>query len=111
MSYRLNGGEYALDTNGKPIEIEYIEAMLQKVMLSLICERGKFYPNKDFGSLLKGLNKEPFEEYAAACIRQAVEVLDGVYLKSVAKIENGLSIVLLINEAEEEVIFPINENV
>lgn len=111
MSYRLVDGEYALDGGGNPIPIEYYEDLLQKVLLALKAKRGKFYPNKDFGSRLNEIEKEPFEKYAESYARQALDGFDGVFVKKVIKDGNALTFQLLVNEREEEVILQIEEDI
>ena len=111
MSYRLSGGEYALDENGKPVSIEYIEELLQGVLLASKTPRGRFYPDKNFGSRLGEIDREPFEEYARAYISQAVDGLDGVFVKKVIKTEDEIKVQLLVNDSEEEVILEIEQGI
>ena len=107
MSLRLTGGEYALDNVGNTVSIEYIEELLQCALLASRTGRGRFYPDKNFGSRISDISKEPFEEYAAAYIRQALDRLDGVFVRKVIKENDELKVQLLINNSEEEVIFEI----
>ena len=110
MSYKLNNGEYE-KIGGELITVEYIEALLQKAILLIKAQRGRFYPDKNFGSRLNEISREPFEEYAAAYIRQALYGLDGVYVKNVTKAAESLTVELMINDEEKEVILPFDENV
>lgn len=111
MSYRLSGGEYALDENGRPVSIEYIEELLQGVLLASTAPRGRFYPDKNYGSRLSEIEREPYEEYARAYISQAVDSIDGVFVKKVIKADGILKVQLLINDSEEEVILNIEQGV
>ena len=108
--YKLIDGEYVKD-GGALVTVEYIEALLQNVSLILYAERGRFYPDKDFGSRIREINKEPFEEYAAAYIRQALYDLDGVFVKNVRKNENEITVELIINDENREVVLPFENDI
>ena len=111
MGYKLSNGEYIKDGEGKLVTVEYIEELVQNAALALTAKRGRFYPDKNFGSRLSGLNREPFEEYAAAFIRQALYDLDGVFVKKVIKNEENIEVILIINDEEKEVILPIEQEI
>ncbi len=108
--YKITDGEYVKE-GGELVSIEYIEALLQNVFLILSTQRGKFYPDKNFGSRIKDINKEPFEEYAAAYIRQALYDLDGVFVKGVEKDENEIKVSLTVNNDDREVVLPIENDI
>lgn len=103
MSLKLINGDYAKDKNGKLIKVEYIDELLQDAMLLLTAGRGRFYPNKDFGSYIKCISKEPFEEYALAYARQALLKINGVSVKSAKKQNEGITFDLIINGEERQV--------
>ncbi len=108
--YKLIDGEYVKD-GGELLTVEYIEALLQNISLILHAERGKFYPDKDFGSRIREIKREPFEEYAAAYIRQALYGLDGVFVKSVKKNGNEITVSLTINNEDREVVLPFENDI
>lgn len=110
-SFKLIDGEYVKDGDGRLITVEYIEALLQNVCLIIGTQRGKFYPDKNFGSRLSTDIKEPFEEYAQTYIRQAIYGLDGVFVKKVRRNGNGITVILIINDEEKEVTLPFEENI
>ncbi len=80
--------------------LSFYEILLASVM-ALHTDRGRFYPNKDYGSGLRssGLSAEEL----LGCARQALYDFDGVYVKS-ARLDGGKAVfVLLINNREKEV--------
>lgn len=102
MAHKLINGDYA-KINGKSVDVIYIEELLQNAFTAINTQRKKFYPNKDFGSYIKQNANIPAEEYAFAYACQAVDGIDGVYVKS-AKAENGnITINLILNDKEGEV--------
>lgn len=103
--YSLLDGKYELDGKNAPIKIEGEKALYQTARLILNAKRGRFYPNKDYGSkLFEGL-KEPYLEYALALAKQALDALDGVYVEKAYTKDNHLYFSLIINgkECETEV--------
>lgn len=75
--------------------------LLRDAALALIIPRGKFYPDKNFGSVVK--YTEPIA-LTLARARQAVEHLDGVYVKSVEKRDDGLMVFnLSVNDVQRQV--------
>lgn len=83
------------------VDIDYLNGLLEAVALCLTATRGNFYPDKDFGAKIKYALAEP-EILSQA--RTAVERLDGVYVKSVSKIQNGIVVYnLIINDDERQV--------
>lgn len=100
MEYKLNNGAYTVDENGNLIGIEYIEQVLQNVSLMLSANRGKFYPDKNFGS---SISKNDASLQALAYARQALSELDGVCVKSALMDNDSIIFSLLINEEERSV--------
>ena len=72
-------------------------------MVNTFCERGKFYPDKNFGSrIFETLtNKRLMLSY----IKMALSKIDGVYVKDMTyvPIENLITINVLINNEERQV--------
>lgn len=109
MALRLTDGDYVKNENGA-LTVEYIEELLQNALVALSTRRGRFYPNKSFGSYIKGNAEQPLCEYAFAFASQALDGIDGVYVKSAAEAENGLKINLIINSQEREVTVRLENN-
>lgn len=79
---------------------ERIEQLLADSLLALKTKRGKFYPDKNFGSRIDNtLSNEEILAYA----RQAVSALDGVCIKSAEKMNNKVFFALVLNEEERQV--------
>lgn len=109
MTDKLQNGDYCKTAEGLQ-QTEGVEALLQAATLALCACRGKFYPNKNFGSRLALIDKEPAALYAVAYAREALDGLDGVYVKN-AVLENGVyKIQLWINDEEREVLIASHEN-
>ena len=83
------------------VDTDYINGLLEAAVLCLTTVRGKFYPDKDFGSKISyGLSEPEILSQA----RASLEALDVVYVKSVGKTENGIVVYnLAINDYERQV--------
>ena len=70
---------------------------------AVFCEKGKFYPDKDFGS--KIYEAEENEKLMLSYIRMALSKLDGVYVKDIAynSDEHLITVNVLINNEERQV--------
>jgi hypothetical protein len=100
----IENGDYVKDESLAGLKkVEYIDEVLQNVKIILTASRGKFYPNKDFGSYLKKCNDEPRLEYALSYARQAVSSIDGVYIKSLNIDDDEMIFTVTVNENEGEV--------
>lgn len=112
MAYKLIDGDYAVPAGARtPEECDYIDELVQNAQVVLNTKREKFYPNKDFGSLIYKTNSEPIEAYLEMAARQAVDAIDGVYVKSVTYSNNTATIVLIANDTERTVIIRNEDNV
>lgn len=79
---------------------ERIEQLLANSMLALKGKRGRFYPDKNFGSKIDvSLSEMEILAYA----RQAVSSLEGVCVKSAQKLDNKITFQLVLNEEERQV--------
>ena len=88
------------DTTAKT-DIEYINGLLENALLRLRAVRGRFYPDKNFGSNVR--YELPDSEILSEA-RLAVSELDGVYVKSIEKTDNSVLIFnLVLNDDEREV--------
>lgn len=111
MTLKLVNGDYVKDDNNKLEAIEYIDEVLQNATILLNANRGKFYPNKNFGSHIEKINSQPYDEYALAFARQALAVIDGVCVKSANRIGNLLTLDLTINNEERQVTLQLEDNI
>ena len=104
MPQKLIDGDYARDeATGRVLRVEEIEALLQNAFCALNAKRGRFYPNKDFGSGIRELTAMPTEEHAFAFAVQALAGIDGVTVKSAAETQEGITLTLLLNQREGQV--------
>ena len=110
ITNKLIDGDYRKE-NGRLSEIDLISEVLQNVFVTLSVERGKFYPNKNFGSSISNITNEPMEQYALAFARQALDDTDGVYVLD-AVIKSGTAeLTVLINDKREKVNIKLENNV
>jgi len=107
MTNKIENGDYVKTENSGVLQIDYIEEVLQNVWLAMCCERGRFYPDKDYGSHLKESLLFPKEQYILAFARQSAEDLDGVYIKSVDINEGSAVFTVLVNDDERRVSFEL----
>ena len=70
---------------------------------AVYCEKGRFYPDKNFGSRIHEAKGN--ERLMLSFIRMALSKLDGVYFKNVtySKNENLITVDVLINNEERQV--------
>lgn len=110
MASKLIDGDYRRDENGNAVTVEYVDELLQNAFVTLSTRRGRFYPNKNFGSRIKESAELPREEYVFAYAVQALDKIDGVTVKS-ASVENGEArIKLTVNGLEKEVKVQLENN-
>lgn len=67
------------------------------------CPRGRYYPDKNFGSHILECAKDAESQELLAYARQAVSDFDGVYVKNVQTDGSGALFTLLINELQRQV--------
>lgn len=102
MTPEISNGDYV--KNGKTLrEIEHMDELLQEVALNIRAERGRFYPDKNFGSHICNF-KDADNDYIAGLAAQAVSCMDGVYIKSVKRIDHNLEFTVIINNLERQVL-------
>lgn len=85
------------DINEKTVDI------MNLCRSAAFCEKGKFYPDKNFGSRIYEAEKN--ERLMLSYIRMALSKLDGVYVKDITyvPIENLITVDVLINNEERQV--------
>ncbi|MFR5875365.1 MAG: hypothetical protein ACLUFN_02620 [Eubacterium sp.] len=112
MTELIENGDYVKCEDKTHLKkTDYIDELLQNIRLILTAKRGKFYPNKDFGSYIRDNAEEPKADYALNYARQAVSSIDGVYIKSSAMKENEIIFRLTVNGEEREVSVNIENNI
>lgn len=79
-----------------------IENIVESCVTAMKCPRGKYYPDKNFGSHILE-HADNGEEQLLAYARQAVSQIDAVYVKSVEMKGNDAIFTLLINDRQRQV--------
>lgn len=112
MTELIENGDYVRCNDKSDLKkTEYIDGLLQDIKLILTAERGKFYPNKNFGSHIRAAAGEPVAEYAVVYARQAVSSIDGVYIKSADVIGDKIIFTLTVNNEERQVSVNIENDI
>lgn len=112
MTEKIVDGDYVKsDIKTDLIRVENIDEILQNIVQLIPVHRGSFYPNKNYGSNLFRLDSTaPIDEYALSYIRQAVDSIDGVYVKSVKLEDDALLTTFIINDEERQALIKIENN-
>lgn len=110
MANKIENGDYVF-TNGAAEKARLMEQVLQDLRTALFCRRGRFYPNKEFGSTAAAAaSSYPYHENLLAAARRCLEKYEGVLVKN-AHFENGqarLTIVFYGQETEVAIHFDTN---
>ncbi len=80
-----------------------INSLLEDCVTALICPRGEFYPNKNYGSRIKRAKDRFDAEKLLAFARQALSEFDGIYVKNAAVNNDSADFILMINNQERQV--------
>jgi hypothetical protein len=107
MTNKIENGKYAKNSSGSLLRVDYIDELLQDVLLCLECHRGEFYPNKDYGSSIKNNLLATSQELLLSSARQALRELDGVSVKSVLINDNSAEFTVLVNNEQRQVSFEL----
>lgn len=76
--------------------------------MAIICPRGRFYPDKNYGSsIIKGSN---LGEYLAAA-RQAVSEIDGVFIKNAEFDGETVNYEIMVNNDERSMKIAFEKNI
>lgn len=81
---------------------DYIDTVLEACTMAIVCPRGKFYPDKDYGSHIKNslvLSNALLLAYA----RQAVGEMNAVYIKSAETENNKEVFTVIIGDEQRQV--------
>lgn len=111
MTEQIVNGDYVKDSEKTGlITVEYITELLQNILIVLNTKRGNFYPDKDFGSNISKINSQPVSDYACAYARQALDSINGVFVKNCEMNANILNFNLIINNEERQVSIDFENN-
>lgn len=103
-AYKLENGDYVKTDDEKDFQtVEYIDEIVQTASLALKAQRGKFYPDKNFGSHIKNMIANENAERVLVWARQALDSIDGVYVKNALIKDKTLVADLIINNIERSV--------
>jgi len=103
MTYKLTDGDYVRTTDGLET-CDNLDEIRQNVYMVLYAERGKFYPNKEFGSQIRQNTQLPRTPYARAYAMQALDGMDGVFVTGVMPLSDKSQIYFRINGTSKWVI-------
>lgn len=110
MTNKIVNGDYVI-SDGKLSQTEYIDELLQNAKILLTASRGCFYPDKNFGSSIKRTVGRLSNQYALLLARQALDTLDGVYVKQAELNGSQLCFALEINDEERQVTLDFESNI
>lgn len=102
MVAKIVDGDYKTE-NSNIMQVDYIEEVLQNAFVAIKTKRGRFYPNKNFGSYIDMVDNTDMLGYILSFARQAVDEIDGVYIKSVKKTNDGFIFKVVVNSKEGEI--------
>lgn len=99
MTELIYDGDYEVEEN-RLKSIDYIDALLQSVRTVINCQRGKFYPNKNFGSHIIERTSDCKNDRLLDYARQAVSDIDGVFISEICMKNKTAEILVIINNEE-----------
>lgn len=79
------------------------EDILKCCLTALKCPRGKFYPDKNFGSHILSSVSNAETDKLLSYARQALSEIDGVFVKSVEINSNNAVFTIFINDVQRQV--------
>lgn len=80
-----------------------VSSVLSDLVMALVCPRGEFYPNKNYGCQMMR-NKNIIDSEKLLCYaRQAVSDMDGVYIKSAQLNDKNAVFTVMINDESRQV--------
>ena len=110
MTNQLINSDYRKGEDGAYLKSDTEDELYQNAVLTLHAERGKFYPDKNFGSRIKATPKTSVAEQFLAFAQQALDATDGVYAIK-AEIESDTAVItLLVNDEERKVSLQLENN-
>lgn len=76
-----------------------VESVIKDCVTAILCRQGRFYPNKNYGSVIA----ENELNSILAGARYAVRDIDGVIIKSGQMIDDGAELKIIVNDEERNV--------
>ena len=110
MTNKIVNGDYVV-SGGTAEQTEYIDELLQNIKILLTADRGSFYPDKNFGSSIKASGSKLTNQHALLYARQALDTLDGVYVKEAELSGTQLCFKMEINNEERQVTLELEHNI
>lgn len=83
------------------------DTVLADCITALICPIGEFYPNKNYGSRIKYIMQNTNEKEMLCYARQALNSMDGVYVKNAKIQDKSILFSIMINDEERQAIIAI----
>lgn len=83
-----------------------VESVIKDCVMAILCRHGRFYPNKNYGSIIA----ENELNSILAGARYAVRDIDGVVIKSGQMIDGSAELKIIVNDEERSVTVKI-ENI
>lgn len=80
-----------------------VTEILKSCVAAIKCPRGKFYPDKNFGSHILNVSDNRAKDELLAYARQAVSEIDGVYVKYAEISGENAVFTILINDEQRQV--------
>lgn len=102
MVSKIENGDYML-RNHALNSANYYEALAQSARMLMIIPRGRYYPDKNFGSYLYSVSDLSFEDKLLTFARQALLEFDGVFVKSVSVSGSKINYVIVFDFGERTV--------
>lgn len=102
MVAKIENGDYML-RNHALNSANYYDALAQSARMLMIIPRGRYYPDKNFGSYLYSVSDLSFEDKLLTFARQALLEFDGVFVKSVSVSGSKITYVIVFDFGERTV--------
>ena len=80
---------------------EKIEEAVKSCKEAIYCQKGNFYPDKNYGSKIRQSLDD--EKLLLSFARFALKDIDGVYVKNAKASEDSIELQILINDEQRQV--------
>ena len=87
-----------------------INSILTDCTAALVCPRGEFYPDKDYGSRIRKEIQEIDLQTLLSYSRQALSDMDGIFVISAEKDDERIIFNISINDDERQVFVPVEQD-
>lgn len=102
MVAKIENGDYML-RNHALNSVNYYDALCQSARMIMLIPRGKYYPDKNFGSYIYSVSDLSFEDKLLTYARQALLEFYGVFVKSVSVTDKEITYVIDFDFGERTV--------